>query len=41
MYESNTNCGILKKNLTFLTQQELVEKKNIGKDKQYYINIKE
>jgi len=36
MYESNTNCGILKKNLTFLTKQELVEKKTIGKDRIAY-----
>jgi predicted transcriptional regulator len=36
MYESNTNCGILKKNLTFLTKQELVEKKTTGKDRIAY-----
>ena len=36
MYESNTNCGILKKNLTFLTKQELVEKETNGKDRSAY-----
>lgn len=36
MYESNTNCGILKKNLTLLTKQELVEKKTTGKNRITY-----
>ena len=36
MYDSNTNCGMLKVNLTYMIKQGLVEKKSVGNDKVAY-----
>ena len=36
MYDSNTNCGLLKKNLTYMAKQGLVEKKSVGRDRVAY-----
>jgi predicted transcriptional regulator len=37
MYDSNTNCGVLKVNLTYMIKQGLVEKKIVGHDRVAYI----
>ena len=37
MYDSNTNCGVLKTNLTYMIKQGLVEKKIVGHDRVAYI----
>ena len=36
MYDSNTNCSLLKTNLTYMIQQGLVEKKPVGKERIAY-----
>ena len=37
MYDSNTNCAVLKGNLTYMIKQGLVEKKIVGHDRVAYI----
>ena len=36
MYNSNTNCSLLKEILLFMIKQELVEEKSVGKDRVAY-----
>ncbi|MCW3998515.1 MAG: winged helix-turn-helix domain-containing protein [Candidatus Bathyarchaeota archaeon] len=36
MYESNTNCRVLKNNLTYMVQKGLVDKKPVGKERIAY-----
>ena len=36
MYKANVNCSVLKEFLDFLTQQNLVEEKTIGKKRTVY-----
>ena len=36
MYESKTNCSLLKKNLTHMIQKDLIEKKSVGKERNVY-----
>ena len=36
MYDSNTNCAVLKGNLTYMIKQGLVEKKNVEQDRVAY-----
>jgi predicted transcriptional regulator len=36
MYETNVNCGVLKEYLDFLMKQNLVEKRNVGKQRAAY-----
>lgn len=36
MYDSNTNCSLLKEILVFMIQQGLVEEKSVGKDRVAY-----
>ncbi len=36
MYDSNTNCRVLKNNLTYMVQKGLVEKKLVGKERIAY-----
>ena len=36
MYDSNTNCGVLKVNLTYMIKQGLVEEKSVGHDRVAY-----
>jgi len=36
MYDSNTNCSLLKENLMFMIKQGLVEEKFIGHDRVAY-----
>jgi predicted transcriptional regulator len=36
MYDSNTNCSLLKEILVFMIKQDLVEKKSVGKDRVAY-----
>lgn len=36
MYDSNTNCKVLKKNLTYMVQKGLVDKKPVGKERIAY-----
>ena len=36
MYDSSTNCGVLKVNLTYMIKQGLVEKKYVGHDRVAY-----
>ena len=41
MYDSNTNCGVLKGNLTYMIKQKLVEEKSVGHDRiAYCITLK-
>ena len=41
MYDSNTNCGVLKVNLTYMIKQKLVEEKSVGHDRiAYCITLK-
>ena len=36
MYNTNTNCSLLKEILVFMLKQNLVEEKNVGKDRVAY-----
>jgi predicted transcriptional regulator len=36
MYETNVNCSVLKEYLDFLMKQNLVEKRNVGKQRAAY-----
>ena len=36
MYDSNTNCSVLKENLLFMIKQGLVEEKTVGKERVAY-----
>ena len=36
MYNTNTNCGLLKEIMVFMIKQNLVEAKNVGKDRVAY-----
>jgi predicted transcriptional regulator len=36
MYDSNTNCSLLKEILVFMIKQGLVEEKSVGKDRVAY-----
>ena len=36
MYDSNTNCSILKENLLFMAKQGLVEERSVGHDRVAY-----
>ena len=36
MYDSNTNCSLLKENLLFMIKQGLVEERSIGHDRVAY-----
>ena len=36
MYNTNTNCSLLKEILVFMMKQNLVEEKNVGKDRVAY-----
>ena len=36
MYDSNTNCAVLKGNLTYMIKQGLVEKKYVGQERIAY-----
>ena len=36
MYDSNTNCGVLKGNLSYMIKQGLVEDRSVGHDRVAY-----
>ncbi len=36
MYDTNTNCSLLKEIMVFMIKQNLVEAKNVGKDRVAY-----
>ncbi len=36
MYDSNTNCRVLKNNLTYMIQKDLIERKFVGKQRIAY-----
>jgi predicted transcriptional regulator len=36
IYDSNTNCRVLKNNLTYMVQKGLIEKKFVGKERRAY-----